>query len=54
MFLCESHTFAYISHFYLQRLEQAIFSVFFFPLAEMLQLLALPVVVIVCVILHCV
>lgn len=30
------------------------FQRFFFPLAEMLQLLALPVVVIVCVILHCV
>lgn len=29
MFLRESHTFAYILHFYLQRLKQAIFSIFF-------------------------
>lgn len=38
MFLRESHTFAYILHFYLQRLEQAIFSIF---QAKMLQLLSL-------------
>lgn len=40
MFLCESHTFAYILHFYLQRLEQAIFSIFE---AKMLQLPSLSV-----------
>lgn len=28
MFLRETHTFAYILHFYLQRLEHAIFSIF--------------------------
>lgn len=37
MLLCESHTFAYILHFYLQRLEQAIFSIL---QAKMWQLLS--------------
>lgn len=41
MFLRESHTFAYILHFYLQRLEQAIFSIFETKMLQSLSL-ALP------------